>query len=156
MQQLGDSAFVWVPKSCSITTQWWENRHYSRKKVSFLAKMYNLKVPQFRNMPLIERSHIYERVQLVVYYQNKHTWIIYGIRTSRDEVSGVAYYNNYDNVILILNILQMVKRFQFILFIQSHSWYFVNIVGFLEIFFIRWVNFALSNGIQITRVVSSE
>ena len=51
-----------APPSC--------DKNIAEKKCQFLAKISNFKVPYFQNLPLVERSHIYERVQLDEYYQN--------------------------------------------------------------------------------------
>ena len=52
-----------APLSCE------KKNHYSRKK-PFFAKIFNFRMPWFQNLPLVERSHIYERMQLGEYYQN--------------------------------------------------------------------------------------
>ena len=85
MQQLEVFAFVRILESCSIATQRRENRHYSRKKCHFLVKISNLK-----NLPLVERSHVYERVQLVECYQKI---LVTYLDHSLDGVSGCVEWS---------------------------------------------------------------
>ena len=61
-------AFVWGLKSCSIATQRRENRHYSQKSVIIWSKFPTSKIRTKKNLPFVERSDLFERVQLVKFY----------------------------------------------------------------------------------------